>query len=200
MRKLVEMAVPREVIVTATDEIKANKDKFAERGDFDGSERQKVIGRIGEKMVQLYVGFSQSESSGLNVNGQPDHGDFARYGMTIDVKASFSSEYRRKDEPPSDWGLLIPESQWQYDPHDFYIRCAVNSAKPSEITKCCFVGVCSRKAVELTEPKLVKCSQPKESIVLMRVIKESWIFDIDHFKRYLRYLEEKEKWVRTGHS
>jgi len=191
-KKHVEVPVPREVIDSAKVEIEPYLDKIGSRATgFNGSDNQKIIGWIGEKITGQYLGFTADEYTGFNLNGTADRGDFIRDGQTFDVKASFCPEYKEKGTVPDYWGVLIPESQWQLRQHDYYIRCAVDSDDPEHITKLCFVGVCVKKAAaEFSEVEHLKCWQPIEQTVLMRIVPERYTFDIDLLKKDL---EQKQK-------
>jgi len=185
-KKHIEVAVSPEVIRQAIAEIAPHVEILAKRNFFDGDEKQKIMGRIGEKVAARYLEITDEEVAKINFDGNPDKGDYDQLGWTFDVKTSFSYEYRDRGKVPSDWGLLIPDSQFRFCPHDFYIRCAVDSNDPEEITRLCFVGVCMKKAVaELADVRNVTCKQPREVIVLMRIVPELYTFSIDELKRYL---------------
>jgi len=183
--KHVEVNVPKEVIDRAISEIAPHADKIGKRGTFDGNTLQKIMGRIGEIMTVQYLDLVDDDT-GVNIDGLPDKGDIRRNGLTFDVKTSFSTEYKEKGRVPRDWGLLIPDSQFQFQSHDYYIRCAVDSANPRMITKLCFVGVCMKKAVaEFADVRIVKCNQPVKCDVLMRIVPELYTFSVWELKRYL---------------
>ncbi len=185
-KKHVNVPVSKEVIDMAIDQITPHADKIGKRGKFDGDEKQKIMGRIGEIVTGRYLGFSDGDYTGFNIDGSPDKGDYGEGGVTFDVKTSFSSEYQQYGKVPGDWGVLVPDSQFQYCSHDYYIRCAVDAPDPRDITKLCFVGVCMKKAVaELADVRNVRCKQPREEMVLMRVVPELYTFGIDELRAYL---------------
>ena len=191
----VEVKVSREIISRAISEIVPNADKIGKRGFFDGNTLQKIMGRIGEIVTGQYMEFEADDYIGVNIDGSPDKGDYLQSELTIDVKTSYSTEYRKNGKVPEDWGLLVPESQFRFQPHDFYVRCAVNSNHPWGITKLCFVGACMKKAVaEFAELEDWECKQPTECIVPMRVVKPKYMFSIDMLKRHFDSLRiEKEE-------
>jgi len=187
--KHVEVTVSKEVIDRAIAEITPNLDKIGLRGGFNGNDLQKILGRIGEIKAGEYLGLP---ILGVNSDGSPDKGDIVQNGMAIDAKTSFSTVYRDRGIVPRKWGLLIPDSQFQFRSFDYYIRCAVDSHDPRMVTKLCFVGVCTKETVaELAEVEPWRCKQPIECTVMMRVVKELHTFSIRELKKRLEYSAAK---------
>jgi len=166
--------------IDITDDIKEkafnyvapNVNRFAKRGIFDGDLNKKIIGYIGFLAVKKVFGLSLLETD-EEIDGEPDSYDFIRDGKTFDVKTSFCYIYQKTGKAPPDWGILIPESQFRFKPHDYYIRCVVDGETLEEIHQCLILCVCERQAIENSPIVTEKMPVP------MRVVPNNLTFPIE---------------------
>ena len=190
MKTCPELPIPDEVKQAAVDYVdKTYRGPFQRDSGFNGKRLERIMGHVGELMAKRYFDFTEQQMGSMSGSLQADRHDFRLYAYTFDVKTSYSSVYKEYRRPPADWGLLIPNSQFNFRRHDYYIRCLVDSMSPEFMTSCLFLCACERVDVKRAPVKMWRMDRRDES-TLMRVVPASMCFEVEKLKERIERIRE----------